>query len=90
MEALRQLLQEWEDGQQNCLRVICRRGPDEGAMRAIVVVHKRADLLDQILYAAERTAANGSLGNQGKPALHLNSTTKSTSGCSERGNQAVV
>ena len=47
------------------------RGPDEGAMGAIVVLHKGVDLVHQILHAAEGAAANGPLAEQGKPALHL-------------------
>ena len=40
-------------------------------MVAVVVLDKRVDLFDQILDVAEGPTANGPLGDQAKPALHL-------------------
>jgi len=48
-----------------------RRGPQKGASLAVVLLHEAVDLDGEISHAGKRSPADGSTGNESKPALHL-------------------
>ena len=45
--------------------------PDERATGTIVALYEGIDFLDEVVDTGERTTANGTLGDQSEPALHL-------------------
>jgi len=46
-------------------------GPDERPVMGVVVSNELVNFLDQFRHVAEGTAADGALGYQAEPALHL-------------------
>src|SRR6266568_3594619 len=50
---------------------IGRSRPDERATGTIVALYEGIDFLDEVVDTGERTTANGMLGDQSEPALHL-------------------